>query len=202
MSVVPATMARMTTGALLEPFVVPDVTAWRAWLDDHEDTSDGVWLVLAKKGTTDPTSLTYAQALDEALCSGWIDGQKRSLDAAVFLQRFTPRRPRSMWSARNVGLVAQLAGAGRMRPRGQREVDAARADGRWDRAYAGPADAAVPADLLAALDDVPGLRAHFEALPSSARYSVLHPLMTAPNEQTRQRRLARLVERLAADLPA
>lgn len=108
--------------AEIEPFVVPDAAAWRAWLDAHEESSDGVWLVLAKKGTTSPTSLTYDRALDEALCSGWIDGQKRSLDAATFLQRFTPRRRASIWSARNVGIVARLVEESRMRPRGQAEV--------------------------------------------------------------------------------
>ena len=127
--------------------VVLDADAWRAWLVAHEDEPDGVWLVLAKKGTTEPTTLTYAQALDEALCSGWIDGQKRSRDAATFLQRFTPRRKASLWSERNIGLVATLTAAGRMRDRGQAEVDRAKADGRWDRAYAGAATATVPEDL-------------------------------------------------------
>src|SRR6478609_5320658 len=116
-----------------EPFVVADAAAWRAWLDDNEDLSDGVWLVLAKKGTTAPTTLTYTQALDEALCSGWIDGQKASLDAATFLQRFTPRRAASLWSARNVRIVERLVEEGRMRPRGHAEIDRAKADGRWAR---------------------------------------------------------------------
>ncbi len=113
-----------------ETLLVRDAEAWRAWLDEHEDASDGVWLVLAKKGTVAPTSLSYAQALDEALCSGWIDGQKRPGDATTFLQRFTPRRPTSIWSQRNIGLVTELAAQGRMRSRGQAEIDRARADGR------------------------------------------------------------------------
>ncbi len=104
---------------------VTDAAAWRAWLDANEDASDGVWLVLAKKGTTDPTSLRYDEALDEALCSGWIDGQKRSRDATTFLQRFTPRRARSMWSLRNTEHIARLEADGRMRPRGRTEVDKA-----------------------------------------------------------------------------
>lgn len=173
---------------------VPDVTAWRAWLDVHEDASDGVWLVLAKKGTTHPTSLTYAQALDEALCSGWIDGQKRGGDDLTFRQRFTPRRARSLWSARNVEHIARLVDDGRLRPRGQAEVDRARADGRWDRAYPGSAEAEVPADLLAALD--PAARDRFEALTRAQRYSVLHPLMTAPTPAARQARLERTLARL------
>ena len=100
---------------------VADVARWRAWLDANESTSDGVWLVLAKKGTTEPTSLTYAEALDEALCSGWIDGRKQARDAATFRQHFTPRRARSMWSTRNVDIVARLIAEGRMRPRGADE---------------------------------------------------------------------------------
>lgn len=110
---------------------VKDVTAWRAWLDANEHTSDGVWLVLAKKGTVEPTSLSYAEALDEALCSGWIDGQKKSFDSVVFLQRFTPRRKRSIWSLRKTGIVEQLIAQGRMRERGMSEIELAKADGRW-----------------------------------------------------------------------
>lgn len=177
--------------------VVPDAAAWRAWLDAHESGADGVWLVLAKKGTVDPTSLTYAQALDEALCSGWIDGQKRSGDAVTFLQRFTPRRTRSLWSQRNIEHVARLVAEGRMRPAGQAEVDRARADGRWDRAYAGSATAEPPADLLAALDAAPGARARFDALSRQERYSVLHPVLTAPSAATRTARIARAVTALA-----
>lgn len=123
---------------LPDPLVVRDARAWRQWLDANETASDGVWLLLAKKGATTPTSLSYQQALLEALCSGWIDGQRRARDEATFMQRFTPRRRRSIWSARNVGLVAQLIDEGRMRPRGLAEVDAAKADGRWERAYSGP----------------------------------------------------------------
>ena len=109
---------------------VKDVTAWRAWLDANEHTSDGVWLVLAKKGTVEPTSLSYAEALDEALCSGWIDGQKKSFDSVVFLQRFTPRRKRSIWPLRKTGIVEQLIAQGRMRERGMSEIELAKADGR------------------------------------------------------------------------
>ncbi|WIB35989.1 MULTISPECIES: YdeI family protein [unclassified Curtobacterium] len=177
----------------IEPFVVADAAAWRAWLDGHEDTSDGVWLVLAKKGTTSPTSLTYAQALDEALCSGWIDGSKRGLDAATFLQRFTPRRKASLWSKRNVGLVAALVEAGRMRPRGQAEVDRAKDDGRWDRAYAGAATAEVPEDLRAALDAAPTAAALFAELDATNRYAVVHRVVTAPSETARANRIAKLV---------
>jgi uncharacterized protein YdeI (YjbR/CyaY-like superfamily) len=185
------------TGMEIVPFVVADATAWRDWLDGHEDLSDGVWLVLAKKGTTSPTSLTYAQALDEALCSGWIDGSKRGLDAATFLQRFTPRRKASLWSKRNVGLVAALVEAGRMRPRGQAEIDRAKADGRWDRAYAGAATAEVPEDLRAALDATPTAAALFAELDATNRYAVLHRVVTAPSDTARANRITKLVAGLS-----
>ncbi len=173
--------------------VLPDAAAWRAWLDAHEDDTDGVWLVLAKKGTTEPTTLTYDQALDEALCSGWIDGQKRGRDAATFRQRFTPRRRASLWSQRNVGLVAALTAEGRMRARGQAEVDRAQGDGRWDRAYAGAASATVPEDLRAALDTAPAAAALFAGLDAANRYAVLHRIATAPSATARTNRLTKLV---------
>jgi uncharacterized protein YdeI (YjbR/CyaY-like superfamily) len=175
---------------------LPDRAAWRAWLDAHEGTSDGVWLVLAKKGTTDPTSLTYAEALDEALCSGWIDGQTASIDERVFRRRFTPRRKASLWSERNIGLVATLTAEGRMRPRGVMEVERAQADGRWECAYAGQASAAEPEDLLAALAASPAAAATFATLTKVNRYAVIHRVTTAPNATVRANRLARLVAML------
>jgi uncharacterized protein YdeI (YjbR/CyaY-like superfamily) len=177
---------------------VPDAAAWRAWLDAHESTSEGVRLVLAKKGTTTPTSLTYAEALDEALCSGWIDGRRNALDAGTFLQHFTPRRARSIWSMRNVDHVARLVDSRRMRPRGQTEIDRAKDDGRWDRAYAGQADMEPPADLAVALADSPRASRAFAGLSRSARYSVMHPVLTAPTEEARVGRIARAVARLEA----
>ncbi|GIG29624.1 YdeI/OmpD-associated family protein [Cellulomonas marina] len=177
--------------------LVPDVAAWRAWLDEHEDTSDGVWLVLAKKGAAAPTTLVYATALDEALCSGWIDGQARSVDDRIYRQRFTPRRQRSMWSARNVTYVARLTTEGRMRPRGIAEVERAQADGRWDAAYAGPATAVVPPDLEAALDATPAARAAFDALDATNRYAILHRVGVPRTEKGRAAAVERLVGRLA-----
>jgi len=177
----------------VEALTLADSSAWRAWLDANEESSDGVWLVLAKKGTTEPTSLSYAQALEEALCSGWIDGPKRSLDSATFLQRFTPRRKASMWSKRNVGIVAELVEQGRMRARGQAEIDRARADGRWDRAYAGSSTAEVPEDLEAALAVSPAARALFADLNRQNRYAVIHRVATAPSPSSRAARIARLV---------
>ncbi|MFT7767037.1 YdeI/OmpD-associated family protein [Clavibacter tessellarius] len=182
--------------AVHDLLTVPDRAAWRAWLDAHEESSDGVWLVLAKKGTTDPTSLTYAEALDEALCSGWIDGQTASIDERVFRRRFTPRRKASLWSERNIGLVATLTAEGRMRPAGLREVERAQADGRWERAYAGQASAAEPEDLLAALSASPAAAATFGTLSKVDRYAVIHRVATAPNATVRANRLAKLVAML------
>lgn len=179
----------------LSPLLIPHACAWRAWLDANEHDSDGVWLLLAKKNANAPTSLSYAEALEEALCSGWIDGQKRSHDAAMFMQRFTPRRPKSIWSQRNVGIVAQLIEQGRMRDRGVKEIELARADGRWGRAYAGSATAEVPDDLTAALSQSPVAAARFEALTAGERYPMLLQLMTAQPEQ-RAQRIHRIVQKL------
>lgn len=186
----------MNDSAEPAPRVFADVHAWRAWLDEHEATSDGLWVLLAKKGTIEPTSLGYQDALTEALCSGWIDGQRKSVDAHTFKQRYTPRRQRSMWSLRNIDIVTRLSAEGRMRERGYAEIERAKADGRWDRAYAGPATAEVPAELAAALDAHPAAGAAFAALNRTERYSALHPILTAASEQTREQRIARLIARL------
>ncbi|UOR00681.1 YdeI/OmpD-associated family protein [Leucobacter allii] len=183
--------------AEIEPLVLVDVRAWRAWLDAHEDASDGVWLLLAKQGTVAPTSLSYAEALDEALCSGWIDGQTKSVDAGTYLRRFTPRRARSLWSARNVEHVARLTDDGRMRPRGLAEVERAQADGRWESAYAGSASMTMPDDLAAALASSDAARAAFEALNAQNRYSVLHRVTTARTPELRLRRIERVIAMLA-----
>lgn len=180
---------------------LPDVAAWRTWLDENEESSDGVWLLLAKKGVTEPTTLNYAQALDEALdealCSGWIDGQGKGIDAFTHRQRFTPRRKRSLWSARNVGHIARLTEEGRMRPRGVAEVDRAKEDGRWDLAYQGSATIMVPEDLQTALDSQPDAAAFFLTLSSQNRYAVLHRVVTALTPKTRASRIAKLVDMLA-----
>lgn len=191
-------VARGQTSA---PLVLADVRAWRSWLDRHEDDSDGEWLVLAKKGVSTPTSLTYLQALEEALCSGWIDGQAKSLDATTYMQRFTPRRRRSLWSARNVTRVERLIEEGRMRPRGHAEIERAKADGRWAAAYAGSATITVPDDLTAALDASTAARRTFDALDAQNRYAVLFRITTAQTPQTRQQRLERLSSRPAAAGP-
>jgi uncharacterized protein YdeI (YjbR/CyaY-like superfamily) len=174
-----------------------DAAAWRAWLEEQHEQSSGVWLRLAKKGTTQPTTLTYDEALDEALCHGWIDGQVRRLDERTYRQRFTPRRARSAWSKRNVGLVERLSGEGRMRPAGLLAVERARADGRWEAAYAGQATIEVPLDLAAALDATPAARAMFEILTSQNRYAVLLRVDSAKRADTRAQRIEQFVDMLA-----
>ena len=185
-------------GVELPELIMADATAWRAWLDQHHELPTGVWLVLAKKGTTEPTTLTYDQALEEALCYGWIDGQTRRRDESTYRQRFTPRRPRSSWSKRNVGLAEGLIAEGRMAPAGLAEVERARADGRWEAAYAGPATIEVPSDLAAALARQPLAQATFERLTGQNRYAVLYRLTTAKRPETRARRLEQLVAMLAS----
>lgn len=177
--------------------LLPDAAAWREWLVEHAETGSAVFLVLARKGTTTPTSLTYAEALDEALCQGWIDGQARGRDDTTRSQRFSPRGPRSMWSRRNVGYVARLEAEGRMRERGRREVERARADGRWDVAYAGPATAVVPADLAAAIAAEPRAAAMFAVLTSQNRYAMIHRLGALKTDVARERNIGRFVAMLA-----
>ncbi|WP_166850032.1 YdeI family protein [Isoptericola sp. BMS4] len=181
----------------VEHLVLPDQAAWRAWLDRHEDSCpDGVWLVLAKKGRPAPTTLTHATALDEALCSGWIDAQMRSLGADTMAQRFCPRRRNSRWSARNVEHVQRLTDEGRMRPRGISEVERARADGRWEAAYRGSATIEVPPDLEAALAGSARARAAFAALSAQNRYAILYRLATLRTEQARRRNVVKFVAML------
>jgi len=181
----------------LPELTVPDAAAWRTWLSEHHANPTGVWLVLAKKGTTQPTSVTYDQALDEALCHGWIDGQARRRDETTYWQRFTPRRARSPWSKRNIGIVARLVTEGRMHPAGVAEVERAKSDGRWDAAYAGPASIEVPADLGAALTAQPRAQAMFDILTSQNRYAVLYRIESAKRPDTRARRIQQFVAMLA-----
>ncbi|MFE9654699.1 YdeI family protein [Micromonospora sp. NPDC006431] len=184
------------TGELPE-LIVPDAAAWRRWLGEHHADPAGVWLVLAKRGSQRPTTLSYDQALEEALCHGWIDGQVKGRDESTYRQRFTPRRARSSWSARNVGIVARLLAEGRMHPAGIAEVDRAKADGRWDAAYPGPATAEVPSDLAAALATEPRAQAMFEILTAQNRYAILYRLAGAKRADTRERRIAQFVAMLA-----
>ncbi len=183
--------------AELPDLTVLDATAWRAWLDEHHDASDGVWLVLAKKGTTAPTSLSYGQALEEALAHGWIDGQIRSGDGRVYRQRFTPRRKRSAWSKRNVEIVKRLLAEGRMHPSGIAAMRQAQRDGRWETAYPGPATSEVPDDLATALAAEPAAGAMFAILSGQNRYAVLHRIETAKRPETRKRRIEQFVAMLS-----
>ena len=183
--------------AELPELIVRDAAAWRAWLGEHHAEPAGVWLVLAKKGTDEPTSLTYDQALEEALCHGWIDGQARRRDETTYRQRFTPRRRRSSWSKRNTGHAERLFAEGRMHPAGLAEVERAKADGRWDAAYAGPASIEVPLDLAEALAAEPKAQAMFEGLNSQNRYAVLYRIATAKRADTRARRIEKFVAMLA-----
>jgi len=169
---------------------------FRAWLEASHDTSDGVWLRIARKASGIPT-VTYGEAVDVALCFGWIDGQRRGGDEEAFLQRFVPRRPRSRWSKVNVEKVQRLTEAGEMHPAGLAEVERAKADGRWDAAYDPPSRATVPDDLRAALDAVPAAAAAFEGLSGSNRYSILHRVEAAKRPDTRARRIAGFVDMLA-----
>jgi len=176
--------------------VVADAAAWKAWLAEHHQEQLGVWLMLAKKGTTEPTSLTYAEALQEALCQGWIDGQARRGDDATYFQRFTPRRARSPWSKRNVAFVSDLEASGRMQPAGRAEVERAKADGRWDAAYGGQATIEVPDDLAAALAASPRAAANFELLTKTNRYAILYRVQDAKRPDTRARRIEQFVAML------
>ncbi|WP_407343644.1 YdeI/OmpD-associated family protein [Pengzhenrongella phosphoraccumulans] len=178
--------------------IVADAAAWRSWLEEHHDDPVGVWLILAKKGTTEPTSLTYDQALDESLCFGWIDGHVRRRDESTYQQRFTPRRTRSTWSQRNVGIVERLTTEGRMQAAGLAEVARAQADGRWEAAYAGQATIEVPPDLAAALAADSAAQAMFDVLTGQNRYAVLYRISAAKRADTRARRIEQFVVMLAA----
>lgn len=174
-----------------------DPAAWERWLERHPQSS-GVWLKIAKKDTGIP-SVTYPEALDVALCHGWIDGQKKGFDAQFFLQRFTPRRARSTWSKINVAKIDTLSAAGRMRPAGLREVEAAKADGRWDAAYDGARSMDVPPELAKALALARNrkAKAFFDTLDKANRYAVCWRVQTAVKPETKQARVEKLVAMLA-----
>ncbi|WP_426005940.1 YdeI/OmpD-associated family protein [Paenarthrobacter sp. NyZ202] len=180
----------------LEELTVKDAAEWRQWLSNNAAVSPGVWLVLHKKGGN-VTELDYAAALDEALCFGWIDGQTKSRDAQCYVQRMTPRGPRSMWSLRNVGHIARLEEAGKMTEAGRAVVEAAKADGRWEAAYAGPADSVVPDDLAAAIAAVPEAQAMFDVLTSQNRFALILRTNAVKGADTRARKIAGFVEMLA-----
>ncbi len=179
----------------LPTLLFADAAAFEAWLEEHHGEPDGIWLQIAKKDAPEP-SITYAEAVELALCFGWIDGQRRALDATHFLQRFTPRRPRGRWSRINRGKAEALIEAGRVRPAGMAEIEAARADGRWEAAYEGQRSAKVPVDLQRELDANPAAAEFFAGLDSANRYAIVYRLGEAKRPQTRERRLRKFVAML------
>ena len=191
------TCQNLEMGVELLELTVSDALAWREWLDRHHAQSPGVWLVLAKKATTKPTSLTYNEALDETLSYGWIDGQLRKGSETTYCQRFTPRRARSVWSKRNVSNVERPILERRMHASGLAEVERAKADGRWDSAYHGSANIEVPADFATALASEPRARAVFETLNRQNRYAILYRIANAKRADTRSKRIEQFVSMLA-----
>jgi uncharacterized protein YdeI (YjbR/CyaY-like superfamily) len=169
---------------------------WEQWLEENHATSEGVWLKIAKKGSG-TAGVSYPESLEAALCYGWIDGQKASLDKAYWLQRFTPRRPGSKWSKINREKAEELIANGVMKPAGLREVERARADGRWEAAYAGQRSITVPEDLQQALDENERAKTFFAALDSQNRYAILYRIQDAKKPETRARRIATFVTMLA-----
>jgi len=171
------------------------VDAWDGWLTEHGGTAAGLWLKIPRAGSGN-TGIGYSDALDVALCHGWIDGQKGSHDGGYWLQRFTPRKPGSRWSRVNTERVAALTAAGRMRPRGLAEVERAQADGRWEQAYESQSRVTVPEDLARALAANPRAREFFATLDSANRYAVLYRIGAAKRPETRARRVATFVAML------
>jgi uncharacterized protein YdeI (YjbR/CyaY-like superfamily) len=169
---------------------------WESWLEERHADSKGIWLKIAKKETGIP-SVDYPQALESAICYGWIDGQKASFDETFWLQKFTPRGPKSRWSKRNREKALALITGSRMQPSGLRQVELAQADGRWERAYASQSQIAVPSDLQSELDKNPKAMEFFGTLDSRNRYAILYRIQTAKKPETRAARIRRFVEMLA-----
>ena len=181
----------------LEIISFDDAVRWESWLADHHDRRAGVWLKIAKKNAG-KASVTVLQALEVALCYGWIDSHRKGLDDAFFLQKYSPRRPTSSWSKINVERVEALIAAGRMQPPGLAEVSAAKADGRWDAAYESQRNVTLPPDLVAALDQNEQARTRFDALGKTERYAVVLRLLKARGPSDRAARLHKVVDALAA----
>ncbi len=168
---------------------------WAAWLDGNHSSSSGLWLRIAKKGSPAP-SVTYKEALDAALCYGWIDGQKKPESEHAWLQKFVPRGPRSLWSVVNREKALALISSGEMQPAGLAAIEAAKQSGRWSAAYDPPSRAAVPADLQAALDGNTGAQSFFETLDKANRYAILWRIQTVKKAETRARKIAEFVAML------
>lgn len=171
--------------------------AWEAWLDAHHDTAEGLWIKIAKKASG-IESISQSEAVEGAVCYGWIDSQAASFDDDFWLQRFTPRRPNSTWSKQNRQRATELIEQGKMQPTGLAEVERAKQDGRWDEAYDPPSTIAVPDDLRQQLDDHPKAATFFASLDSRNRYAILHRIQTAKKPETRARRIEKYVAMLDA----
>lgn len=167
-----------------------------AWLEENHHSSNGIWLKIFKKGA-DETGISRDEALDEALCYGWIDGQAKGLDDTAWLQKFTPRRPRSLWSKRNTEHIERLTKQGRMKPTGLEEVEKAKEDGRWAKAYAPPSEMTIPDDFMKEISKNEKTLAFFKTLNKTNRYSIAFQLQTAKKPETRQRRMDKIVEMLS-----
>jgi uncharacterized protein YdeI (YjbR/CyaY-like superfamily) len=181
----------------LETLLFPDQAAWERWLSEHYGQADGIWLKIAKKASPTP-SVNYDGALDVALCYGWIDGQMNTFDEHFYVQKFTPRRPKSMWSKRNIEKIAQLSAAGLMQPPGLAQVEAAKADGRWDQAYDKPSQMSMPDDFKAILEANPKAKAFYETLNKTNTYAILWRIQTAKKPETRAARIQKLIAMLEA----
>jgi uncharacterized protein YdeI (YjbR/CyaY-like superfamily) len=173
----------------------PDDAHWERWLEEHHATASDAWVKIAKKGSG-VTTVRYPEVLDTAICFGWIDAVRRPLDEIYFLQRFTPRRPRSKWSQVNREKVLALTASGRMRPAGQAQVEAAKADGRWDAAYEPQSRVSIPDDLQRALDAEPRAKEFFATLKGQRRYAFLYRLHNVKTQTARERRIASYIELL------
>jgi uncharacterized protein YdeI (YjbR/CyaY-like superfamily) len=186
------------TAAPAEIPIVPFASqaVWNKWLDKHHATSPGIWIRIAKKGSGIP-SVSYPEALDVALCYGWIDSQRKGYDEKTFIQKFTPRGARSIWSVINRDKALALLESGKMMPAGISEMERAKKDGRWDAAYASQATIEIPPDLQAALDAKPRAAKFFTTLTSQNRYAILFRIHNAKRAETRAKRIADFVAMLA-----
>ncbi|HEY8283944.1 MAG TPA: YdeI/OmpD-associated family protein [Chloroflexota bacterium] len=187
----------METFANLPVLLCASPREWEDWLNEHHGEQGGVWLKIAKKGVG-IGSVSYSDALDSALCHGWIDGQKQSYDNTFWLQKFTPRRPKSLWSRVNTERATVLIESGKMMPGGLREVDAAKADGRWDAAYASQRMMAVPDDFQAELDRFPIAKEFFATLNAANRYAICYRIESAKKPETRRARIDTFIAMLVA----
>lgn len=186
----------MKSNETLPTLLFENQQSWETWLEAHHTEAGGIWLKIAKKETGIP-SVNYAEALESAICYGWIDGQKTSFDEQYWLQKFTPRRPRSSWSKVNREKAEALLASGRMRPAGIRQMELAKADGRWEAAYASQRNATIPDDLQAELERNPQAQAFFNTLDSRNRYAILYRIQTVKKAETRAAHIQKFITMLA-----